>query len=69
MNVWRWDRERANPSISLKEQMTVAKLSRNGIMIAGSKTGRISVWTIANGQMVGEIENAHYMEISDLDID
>ena len=37
-------------------------------MIGGTKSGRISIWQIINGQLIGELENAHYMDITDLDI-
>ena len=38
------------------------------ICVAGSKTGRIYIWDVKTGELLGEIENAHYMEIADLDV-
>ena len=70
MNVWKWDKKEPMMRFPVKEMLSVAKLSENGgsICVAGSKTGRLIVWQVTNGQLLGELEAAHYMEITDLDI-
>lgn len=70
MNVWKWDKKEPYLRFPLKEQLTVAKLSHNNssLLIGGTKSGRLSVWQVVNGQLIGEVESAHYMDITDLDI-
>jgi pre-rRNA-processing protein IPI3 len=50
--------------------LSVVRFSNNGsaICIAGSKTGRIYIWELSTGLLLGEIESAHYMDVNDLDI-
>ena len=38
------------------------------IVAGGSKKGTLTIWTATTGQILAEIESAHYMEINDLDI-
>jgi WD40 repeat protein len=70
MNVWRWDKKEAILRFPLKELLSVTKLSHNAgsLCLGGSKTGRLSVWEVQTGELLGEIESAHYMDLTDLDI-
>ena len=38
------------------------------LCVGGSKKGLLSVWQANTGQLLSDVENAHYMEINDLDI-
>lgn len=70
-SIWRWDKKEPILRFPLKDQLSVLKLSPNGgsLCLAGSKgAGRISVWEVATGFLLGEVENAHYMDVTDLDI-
>ena len=40
----------------------------SNICAAGSKKGTLTIWNGTTGQIIAEIESAHYMEINDLDI-
>ena len=51
----------------VKEMLTVVRYSNN-LCIAGSKTGRLSVWEVHTGQLLGEVESAHYTDVSDMDV-
>ncbi|CDW75055.1 wd domaincontaining protein [Stylonychia lemnae] len=69
INVWRWDKKEPFLRFPLKEELSVLKQSQafsGSICIGGSKTGRIYLWQIQTGQLIGELE-AHYMGISDLE--
>lgn len=72
MTTWRWDKKDPYLRFPLKEELSVLKLTEafNGaIAIGGTKsTGKLYVWCLQNGQLLGEIDGAHYMGISDLDI-
>lgn len=70
MNVWRWDKKEPVLRFPVKEMLSVVRFSTNGgsLCIAGSKTGRLSVWQVTSGELIGEVESAHYMEVTDLDI-
>ena len=35
---------------------------------AVAKSGRIYVWEVLTGQLLGEVEGAHYLDITDMDI-
>ena len=54
----------------LKEMQSALRYSHNAasLCIGGSKTGRLSVWEVPTGTLLGEVESAHYMELTDLDI-
>lgn len=70
VNVWRWDKKEPVSRFPLKEQLSVMKYSHNAATLSfgGSKTGRLSVWEVSTGTLLGEIESAHYMECTDLDV-
>jgi len=40
----------------------------NNLCIAGSKRGILSVWLPQTGELLAEIESAHYNEITTLDL-
>lgn len=70
IDVWRWDKKDPLIRFPAKEELSVLRLSPNNgsICVAASKKGSLSVWQVVNGQMIGELEQAHYMEITDVDI-
>ena len=75
MVVWRWDKKEPYLRFPLKEQLSVFKVSQAGhegstsnICAGGSKNGVLTVWSAVDGQIIAEVDQAHYMEISDLDI-
>lgn len=70
VNVWRFDKKEAISRFPVKELLSCLRLTHNAgsICLAGSKTGRLSVWEMATGELLGEIESCHYLEVSDLDI-
>ena len=49
---------------------SVLKFSHNNasLCVGGSKTGRLSIWEVSTGTLLGEVESAHYMEVTDLDV-
>ncbi len=69
-NIWRWDKKDPVLKFPLKELQSVLRFSHNAaaFCVGGSKTGRLSVWEVATGTLLGEVESAHYMEVTDLDI-
>eukprot|EP00347_Sterkiella_histriomuscorum_P001718 403370949 len=72
LTAWRWDKKEAFLRFPLKEELAVLKQTdafNGAICIGGTKnTGKLYIWSAQNGQLLGEIEGAHYMGISDLDI-
>ena len=73
MNVWRWDKKDAVLRFPVKDQLNVFKMAVSdsniaAICVGGSKKGLMSVWETNTGQLLADVESAHYMEINDLDI-
>jgi pre-rRNA-processing protein IPI3 len=70
MSVWRWDKKEPVVRFPVKEVLTVVRFSPGGaaLCLAGSKSGRIYVWEVLTGQLLGEVEGAHYLDITDMDI-
>lgn len=67
MSVWRWDKKEPTLRFPLKEQLSVFKV-HNDICIGGSKRGSLTMWHSFSGEILEEIESAHYMEINDADL-
>ena len=67
MTVWRWDKKEPTLRFPLKEQLSVFKV-HNDICIGGSKRGSLTMWHSFSGEILEEIESAHYMEINDADL-
>lgn len=38
------------------------------MLICGSKKGKILIYQLAMGQLIAEVQNAHYLAINDLDL-
>ena len=38
------------------------------MILCGSKTGKILVYSLATGTLIAEIESAHYLAITDMDV-
>jgi len=70
VNVWRFDKKEAVARFPVKELLSCLRLTHNAgtICIAGSKTGRLSIWEFSTGELLGEIESCHYLEVTALDI-
>lgn len=72
VTCWRWDKKDPVLRFPLKEELSVLKTSTflaGAFCVGASKhTGRLYIWGVQNGQLLGEIEGAHYMGINDLDI-
>lgn len=68
MSVWRWDKKEPVLRFPLKEQLSVVRMV-NGLCLAGGKqSGRLCVWEKSSGQLIGEVENAHYLTVNDMDV-
>ena len=66
MNVWRWDKKEPVLRFPLREELSVFKMAGGSLCIGGTKSGRLMLWQLETGQLLGEVE-AHYMGISDVD--
>ena len=67
MNVWKWDKKEPVLRFPLKDQVTVFRISKE-ICVGASIKGNVSVWQPQTGELICEIESAHYMDINDLAI-
>ena len=68
MNIWRFDKKEPL-RFPLKESLSVFKTDPKSHWCAGGdRKGLLSVWQMPSGELVSDIESAHYMEITDLDI-
>ena len=73
MATWRWDKT-SQPILKspTKEELSVVRLCSNfqaqEMLICGSKKGKIFVFQIATGQLIAEVQNAHYLAINDMDL-
>ena len=45
-----------------------SNLQGQELLICGSKKGKILIYSLAMGQLVAEVQNAHYLAINDLDL-
>jgi WD40 repeat protein len=70
MSVWRWDKKEAILRFPVKEMYSCVKVSSGGTVCIGGarQSGRLSLWEMQTGQLLGEVENAHYMDVADIDI-
>ena len=71
--VWRWDKKEPVLKFSVKEPISCMKVSPGGgggvqIAVVGYSSGKIGVWDLQSGQLLGEVEQAHYMDVSSLDL-
>lgn len=64
--MWRWDKKEPVLRFPLKDPPSCLRLGNN-LCVAGAK-GRINLWEPLTGRLLGEIEAAHYMDISDMDL-
>jgi WD40 repeat protein len=75
MCVWKWDKKECELRFPLKDQLSVFKISpaphestTSMLCMGGSKKGVLSVWEGFSGNLIAEVESAHFMDINDLDI-
>ena len=38
------------------------------LVVGGTKQGRIQIWQVISGQLIGDVVGAHFGEVTDLDI-
>ena len=73
MAAWRWDKT-SQPCLKspTKEELSVVKMfgSMQGqeMLVCGSKKGKILIYQLATGTLIGEVESAHYLAVTDLDV-
>lgn len=65
MNVWRWDKKEPIMRFPLKDQITAFRISRE-ICVGATIKGNLNIWQPMTGELISEIESAHYMEINDI---
>lgn len=73
MQVWKWDKKEPILRFSMRDKLKVFKIgvhesARHGLCAGGSARGGLMVWSISTGQLLADVESAHYMEINDLAI-
>jgi len=68
MNVWRWDKKEPLMRFPLREQLTCFKTAGHEFCAGGDKKGHLTLWAMESGEVLSDMESAHYMEISDLDL-
>jgi len=66
LSVWRWDKKEPVLRFPLKDPPSCLRLGNN-LCVAGAK-GRISLWEPLTGSLLGEIEGAHYLDITDMEL-
>ena len=71
--AWKWDKP-SQPCLRspTKEELSVVRLVGNScgqqMLICGTKKGKILVYHVSNGNLVAEIEGAHFLAINDIDV-
>lgn len=75
MCVWRWDKKECELRFPLKDALSVFKFAKasqeattSQLCFGGSKKGVLSVWSAFDGNLLSEVDSAHFMEITDLDV-
>jgi len=47
-------------------RMFGSSLRQDQMLACGTKKGKILVYMLGSGQLIGEVDNAHYLEVTDL---
>jgi WD40 repeat protein len=75
LNFWRWDKRDVQQRSPTKERITVLRLTQDGLycltgskMTEGQGFGKIFVWSLNDGQLIGEVDNAHFEALTALEI-
>lgn len=68
MNVWQWDKKEPLLRFPLREKLTVFKTIGVSLCAGGDSKGRLYLWHMQSGELLADVESAHYMEITDLDL-
>ena len=75
MSVWRWDKKEPVLRFPLKDGLTAFRVARSAlepmtsqICVGATKNGSLVVWSALTGEVLGQIESAHYMAINDMDV-
>ena len=68
MNVWRWDKKDPLLRFPLREQLSAFATVGESFCVGGDKKGRITLWQMTSGEVLADVESAHYMQVTDLDI-
>lgn len=62
MNVWQWDKKEPLLRFPLRDQLSVFKTTPQNSFCAGADNkGRLYLWSIISGEMLVDIESAHFM--------
>ena len=79
MAAWRWDKT-SQPCLKspVKEELSVVKMLGNqllnpvlqgqAMLACGTKKGKVLIYQLSSGRLLAEVENAHYLAVSDLDV-
>jgi WD40 repeat protein len=67
MAVWRWDKKEPILRFPLKDPLTAFRVV-GSIAVGATDKGSILVWDTMTGALIGELDQAHYMAITDLDV-
>jgi WD40 repeat protein len=68
MNVWQWDKKEVALRFALREPLSVFRTHSVSLCAGGDKKGRLYLWAMKNGELLADVESAHFMQITDLDL-
>jgi WD40 repeat protein len=68
MNVWQWDKKEPLMRFPLREQFSAFRTSGTKFCAGADKKGRLYLWSMISGELIADVENAHYLEVSDIDM-
>ena len=68
MNVWRWDSKEPVLRFPLRDHLTVFKTCNTDLCAGANSKGQLMLWSVLSGELIGEVDSAHYMEIKDIDL-
>ena len=68
MNVWKWDKKEPLLRFPLREQLSAFRTVGVEFCAGGDKKGHLTLWSMQSGEVLADLESAHYMEITDLDL-
>ena len=71
--AWRWNKT-SQPILKCptKEEFSVVRMCSNAqgqeMLVCGTKKGKILIYQVGTGNLLAEVQNAHYLAINDLDL-
>ena len=69
MNVWQWDKKEVAIRFPLRERLSVFRTQGECFCAGGDSKGRLYLWSMQSGELLADVESAHFMQINDLDLD